>query len=232
MDNNRANDVLKEAEEVAELGVRKSQIREAGKELYIPVRQVEVAIKNMERVAEMVKSPEGKCKVIGVDKFDYSDWVKAECDTPKEAIKLAEELTTKAKRSATSKDIATVYYAYDPEGNYIGGDTWRQGEKGGLALTDEEESLVIFLRKIPFLSLSLACKAVTNPLPGSRQDIPWFHCPILKISTHTIYEVFLAIVEETPWWYHKRSDGTFKMIHVDFSAPKEEVRKFLNNSHG
>ena len=138
---NKGNDVLKEAEEVAKLGERKSQIRETAGELNkidpegerITEHQIQTTIRNMERVAAMVKSPNGKCKVIGVDKFDYSDWVEAECNTPEEAIRLAEKLTTEAKKHATSEDIATVYYAYDPEGNYIGGNTWKPGEKGRLA---------------------------------------------------------------------------------------------------
>ena len=132
--------ILKKAEEVAALGETKSQIRDAAAELNkiappgesITPGMVDATIKNMERVAEMVKSPEGKCKVIGIDKFDGSDWVQDECDTPEEAIQLAEKLTTEAKRSATGESIATVYYAYDPQGNYIGGNTWKPGEKGGL----------------------------------------------------------------------------------------------------
>ena len=166
----------------------------------------------------MVKSPCGKCKVIGVDKFDYSDWVEAECDTPEEAIGLAEKLTTEAKRSATSEDIATVYYAYDPTGNYIGGNTWKRGEKGGLANSDEEELLVESLKKVPLLSLQ--CKSVINPLPGNRQDIPWFQHP-------TLPDVFLTVVGEVPWWYHKRNDGDLRAIYIDLSTPKKEVRKFL-----
>lgn len=224
--NNKGEDVLKEAEEVAELGERKIQVREVAEELNriapegegITEQQIRAVIKNVERVAEMVKSPSGKCKVIGIDKFDYSDWVKAECDTPEEAIGLAERLTTEAKRSAISEDRAKVYYAYDPAGNYIGGNTWRRGEKGGLALTDEEESLVEQLKKVSLLGLQ--CKPVANPLPGSRRDIPWFQHP-------TLPDVFLAIVDGTPWWYYKLNDGTLKALYVDCNTPKEEVKKFL-----
>ena len=27
-------------------------------------------------------------------------------------------------KDATDSSVATVYYAYDPDGNYLGGDTW------------------------------------------------------------------------------------------------------------
>jgi len=141
MSEEKNSDIIKQAEGVAEIGERKIRLREEVVNLniaapegeFITKEMVEAAERNIERVAKMVKSPEGKCKVIGIDKFDYSDWAQDECDTPEEAIKLAEELTTEGKKHATSEDIATVYYAYDPDGNYIGGNTWKPGEKGGLA---------------------------------------------------------------------------------------------------
>ncbi len=134
-------DVLKEGKMLVAVGERAEELKKLAAALNrvvpkgeaITQDMVDAATKNMERVAEMVKSPEGKCKVIGVDKFSYEDWVEAECGTSKEAIELAEKLTTEAKENASDESIATVFYAYDPDGNYIGGDTWESGERGGLA---------------------------------------------------------------------------------------------------
>jgi len=132
MDEEKGYDVIKEAAEVAEIGERKSQIEELAVELsraapggeIITKEQVEAAKRNIERVAKMRKSPEGKCKVIGVDKFDGEDWVEGEYDTPEEALKEARRLTEEAKPLASHHNVATVYYAYDRDGNYLGGDTW------------------------------------------------------------------------------------------------------------
>lgn len=77
-----------------------------------------------ERVEEMCKSDSGKCKVIGVDKFDGEDWVHNEYDSFGVALGEARRLTNEAKPSASSHSVATVYYAYAPNGTYLGGDTW------------------------------------------------------------------------------------------------------------
>ncbi len=89
-------------------------------------------IENYERAEEMRKGNEGKFKVIGVDKFSYEDFSAGEYDTAAEAITAAEEMTNEAKNHCTDSSIATVYYAYDPNGRYLGGDTWKDNEKGRL----------------------------------------------------------------------------------------------------
>ena len=141
MSEKKRSDIIKEAEEVAEIGERKSQVEELATELNkvappgesITREQVEAVQRSIERVAKRRKSSKGKYKVIGVDKFDGGDWVEGEYDTPEEALRVAREKTSEAKRFATDSSIATVYYAYDPDGRYLGGDTWKAGEKGGLA---------------------------------------------------------------------------------------------------
>ena len=40
------------------------------------------------------------------------------------ADKAARKLTKEAMRDTSDSSIATVYYAYDPKGRYLGGDTW------------------------------------------------------------------------------------------------------------
>jgi len=128
----KKNDILREAEEVAEIGERKSQLEEAAEILNrlapegetITKEQVEAVQRNIERIAHMVKSSEGKCKVIGVDKFYNKDWIEGEYSTPEEALEVARRLTAEAKPFATHHSVAKVYYAYDPDGNYLGGDTW------------------------------------------------------------------------------------------------------------
>lgn len=75
-------------------------------------------------VAEKRKSDSGKFKVLGIDKFDGEDWVHGEYGTAKEALEEARKMTREAMGSASDSSIATVYYAYDPSGKYLGGDTW------------------------------------------------------------------------------------------------------------
>jgi hypothetical protein len=141
MSEEKGNDIIKQAEEVAEIGERKSQLREEAANLnraapegeLITKEMVEAAERKIERVAEMVKSPEGKCKVISIDRYSGDESIEGEYDDPGEAVRIAEEKTNESKRFATDATVATVYYAYDPEGNYLGGDTWKKGEKGGLA---------------------------------------------------------------------------------------------------
>ena len=74
----------------------------------------------------MRKSDDGKYKVLGIDKFDGDDWLHGTYDTAEEALKEAREKTKEAMSSASDKSIATVFYAYDPKGNYLGGDAWSE----------------------------------------------------------------------------------------------------------
>lgn len=69
-------------------------------------------------------SDSGKCRVLGIDKYSNEDWVHGEFNTPDEALREARELTTESKPLASDHSIATVYLAYDPQGNYLGGDVW------------------------------------------------------------------------------------------------------------
>jgi hypothetical protein len=85
---------------------------------------LEKIVDNYERVRRMRVSDTGKYRVIGVDKFDYEDWIHGEYDTAEEALAEASKMTEEGKDAATSHDIATVYYAYDPQGRYLGGDSW------------------------------------------------------------------------------------------------------------
>lgn len=72
----------------------------------------------------MRRSDKGKYTVLGVDRFDNEDWLHGEYNTPEEAVKIARKKTKEAMSSASDESIATVFYAYDPDGNYIGGNTW------------------------------------------------------------------------------------------------------------
>ena len=90
---------------------------------------------NQQRVTNLKRSPNGKYRVIGIDRFDGEDWLQNEYNTPQEALEEARRLTREAMPSATSETIATVYYAYDPEGNFLGGnEPWREKKtkKNGL----------------------------------------------------------------------------------------------------
>jgi|SRR3989344_5188038 len=80
--------------------------------------------RNKQRVAGIRTSSNGKFRVLWIDKYDGSDGVFGEYDTAKEALTEARKKTTEAKSLASSSSIATVYYAYDSTGKYLGGDTW------------------------------------------------------------------------------------------------------------
>lgn len=77
------------------------------------------------KVAKKRKSDLGKFKVLGIDKFDLTDWIHGEYDTAQEALREARKMTKEAMELASDSSIATVYYAYDPQGNYLGGNTWK-----------------------------------------------------------------------------------------------------------
>ena len=81
-----------------------------------------------EKVAENKISDSGKFKVLGADKFDGSNWIHGEYSTADEALEEARKMTREAMGSASDSSIATVYYAYDPSGKYLGGDTWNGDE--------------------------------------------------------------------------------------------------------
>ncbi len=78
------------------------------------------------RVAGKGESQQGKYKVLGIDKFDGEDWVHGEYDSADEALTVARKMTKEAMPLATHGSIATVYYAYDPKGRYLGGDVWNR----------------------------------------------------------------------------------------------------------
>jgi hypothetical protein len=88
--------------------------------------EVKGMMSGIRKIRDKRKSDDGKYTVIGVDKFDYSDWVEGKYDTPEEAVKIAREKTKEAIPYASSSSIATKYYAYDPSGKYLGGDTWEE----------------------------------------------------------------------------------------------------------
>ena len=69
-------------------------------------------------------SPRGKFRILCIDKFSDEDFVYREYDTAKQALKEAREKTREAMKYASDGSIATVFYAYTPDGRYLGGDVW------------------------------------------------------------------------------------------------------------
>jgi len=80
---------------------------------------------SIDQIFSMRQSTNGLYRVLCIDKFDYSSCVVAEFTTAKEALSYAREKTREAMDWASDSSIATVYYAYDPKGRYLGGDSWR-----------------------------------------------------------------------------------------------------------
>jgi hypothetical protein len=79
---------------------------------------------NLDRIDRMKVSDEGKYRVVGLDKFSNEDWVQGEYPTAQEALDVAREHTRECRRDSTDYSIATVFFAYDPEGKYLGGAEW------------------------------------------------------------------------------------------------------------
>lgn len=78
-------------------------------------------------------APEGKYRVLGTDTFSPPtdpDWVVGDFDSKEEALETAREKNEAAGGLDADDEMSTMicrYYAYDDEGNYIGGDI-RAGE--------------------------------------------------------------------------------------------------------
>jgi len=80
---------------------------------------------NIKRVRKICVPKEERYTVRGIDKFSNEDWIHKTYATAREAIGEARRMTTEAKPYASDSSVATVYYAYGPDGRYLGGDSWR-----------------------------------------------------------------------------------------------------------
>jgi len=78
------------------------------------------------RVAEMCTSKPGKRhKVVCVDKLNGESFIYSWFTTTEKALESARKATREATGLASRAPVATVYYAYDPDGSYIGVGVWR-----------------------------------------------------------------------------------------------------------
>lgn len=75
-------------------------------------------------IDEATNAPEGKYRVLWVDKFDNSKGIHADYTSREKALKEARRLTRDAMKDATNHSIATVYLVYNSKNNYLGGDAW------------------------------------------------------------------------------------------------------------
>lgn len=80
--------------------------------------------KKAEASRQKVQAPPGKFRVLGIDKYSGEDWIQGDFDLETVAVLEARRLTFEAKPSASHHSVATVYYAYDDRGIYLGGDIW------------------------------------------------------------------------------------------------------------
>ena len=72
-----------------------------------------------------LKPPKGKFRIIGIELFEIQGeghWIVEDLDNREEAIKKAREMTKNALKDAPQPSEATVFYAYDENGEYLGGD--------------------------------------------------------------------------------------------------------------
>lgn len=82
-------------------------------------------LENLVRIEDLRRSDNGKYRVIGVDKFDSQDFLLGEYDSAKDALRVAREKTRESMDYASDHSVATVFYAYSPDGRYLGGDSWK-----------------------------------------------------------------------------------------------------------
>lgn len=89
-------------------------------------------------------APEGKYQILGIDRYkppgsDDAHWVVGDYDSQAEALRVAREKTreaggfamdasgqTASEGSERARAVATVYYVYDDEGRYLGGDIYEE----------------------------------------------------------------------------------------------------------
>jgi len=72
-----------------------------------------------------LRPPKGKFRIMGIEKFEIQGeghWVVEDFDNCDEAIKKAKEMTRNASKDASDPSVATVFYVYDENGTYLGGD--------------------------------------------------------------------------------------------------------------
>jgi hypothetical protein len=74
-----------------------------------------------------LKPQKGKFRIIGIEKFENpgeGHWVVEDMDNREEAIKKARGMTRNASKDAAHPSVATVFYVYDENGTYLGGDIY------------------------------------------------------------------------------------------------------------
>jgi len=64
-------------------------------------------------------APKGKYRILCVDKFDHEHSIYGDYNSSEEALLIAKRKTENAAGSSSDSSIATVYYVYDDQGNYI-----------------------------------------------------------------------------------------------------------------
>jgi len=72
-----------------------------------------------------LKPSKGKFRIIGIELFEIQGeghWIVEDLDDREYAIKKAREMTKNAAKDAPHPTEATVFYVYDENGEYLGGD--------------------------------------------------------------------------------------------------------------
>ncbi|MGC1709563.1 MAG: hypothetical protein WA799_07165 [Nitrosotalea sp.] len=72
-----------------------------------------------------LKPPKGKFRIMGIDQSEIQGeghWVVEDLDNCEIAIRKAKEMTRHASKDAADPSEATVFYVYDENGTYLGGE--------------------------------------------------------------------------------------------------------------
>ncbi|MFH2025133.1 MAG: hypothetical protein ABIK30_04825 [bacterium] len=75
-----------------------------------------------ESVANDRLAPKGMFRILCVDKWDHEHSIYGDYSSREEALLIAKRNTENAAGRSSDSSIATVYYVYDDQGNYLGGD--------------------------------------------------------------------------------------------------------------
>ncbi len=74
-----------------------------------------------------LKAPKGKFRIVGIDKFETpgeGNFVIGDYNNLHEALEKARNMTREASKDSTDPNTATVFYVYDENGGYLGGDIY------------------------------------------------------------------------------------------------------------
>ncbi len=113
-------------EDVGYIAVRNALAKERG--IHPNVLEKESRAKR-KSIDDLTVTADGSYTVLEIDRFAGDHRVHQRyvgSNAHVEALSEARRLTAEGMKYASDASVATVYYAYDPRGNYLGGNVWNR----------------------------------------------------------------------------------------------------------